>query len=169
MLARLLLFVLGCCAPVACRAPAAADSRVAPSDLDRLAGGSWSGSLTYLDYTSGRSTQLRAALEVERKPGASRVWVLKLAFADEPGADGESELVLSDDGRSLDGETVIERRELEDGLLCIVTQAEGQDDEKPATLRHVYRIGAREATAQKLVRPQGASGFFERNVYRWRR
>lgn len=153
----------------ACHSVRLAPPRVTPQDLDRLAGPPWQGSLEYLDYSSGKHVELRAALRVERKPGTGLVWLLGISFPDEPGANGTSELVLSADGRELGGEAVLERSEVAGGILRIVTEAQGSDDDRPATLRHVYRLGAREASSQKLVRPQGAAEFLERNVYRWRR
>ena len=78
-------------------------------------------------------------------------------------------MVLAGGGSVFDGEAVVERSELPGGAVRVVTEADGEDDHKPARFRHEYEMGPRACSIRKLVRFEGESAFFERNTYRWGR
>ena len=162
----------GCAAggPAASKpAPAAAAARALPADLDLLAGPLWRGTLTYLDYQSGKPVSIKSNLLFTRLPGDEPRWEQRLGYDDEPHANNGDTVALAEGGRLLDGEVVTEREALPGGGVRLVTETDGADDEKPARIRHVYTLGASAASLQKLVRFAGSAEFLERNVYRWTR
>lgn len=177
-LSSVLLLITGC-TNTAKQEPApaaAAAARVTVADIDRLTGPQWNGTLTYKDYKSGKPTIIKSSLLVARQAGAGvgdPAWEMKVGYADEPHANSGEKAVLSDGGRLFREETVLEREMLADGTVRFVTEQGGEDDNRPAKMRFVYLVGAKECSIQKLVRfTDGGAGrgeFFERHVYRWSR
>lgn len=144
-------------------------ARVRPEDLRRLTGARWTGTLTYTDYSSNRRVSIPSNLTVTGRDGDSTSWVFEYEYPEEPKANGKREVMLGRDGATLDGETVVERTSLEGGLLRVVTEKRGDDDERAALFRFTYLIGASSFSVRKEVRHDGADQFFERNVYSWGR
>lgn len=143
--------------------------RVHDSDLDSLIGKPWKGSLTYLDYTSKKETTIKSTLVVDRLPKVESSWTWSVGYSDEPSHNAGTTLKLTLNGTVLDGEKVIERTELPGKKVEIETQFLGNDDNRPAVMRHVYVIGDKEFTLQKLVKFKDGKEFFQRNIYRWSR
>lgn len=151
--------------------PLLAQATATRADIDRLAGPGWAGTLTYRDYTTEARTTIKAAPLVLRLVDAAdggAQWDFRMAYADEPHANSGDTLRLSADGRRLRGAAIVERQPLSDGRLRLVTEQEGRDNERPATIRTVYVIGERAASLQKLVRYEGGD-YFERHIYEWLR
>jgi hypothetical protein len=149
----------------------AAQTTVAASDIDRLVGPGWTGTLTYRDYSNDARTSITAALLLTRMASpadAGARWDLRVAYADEPHANSGDTISLSPDGRRFRNSTVMERRVLPDGRVQFVTEEEGRDNDRPARIRMVYTIGERSTSWQKLVRYEGAE-YFERHIYEWTR
>jgi hypothetical protein len=147
-----------------------AQASALPADIDRLVGPTWTGTLTYRDYSNGARTSIKAALRVSRLPvasGAPAQWDMRIAYADEPHANSGDTISLSADGRRFRGQAVVERRVLADGQIEIVTEADGRDDDRPARIRSELRIGERNVSLRKLVRYEGGE-FFERHIYEWK-
>lgn len=143
---------------------------VVASDIDRLAGPAWQGSLTYLDYTSRTPTTIRSGLVVTRLPDADPPsWSFNISYADEPHADNGITVRLTDDGRVFDGAAVVQTTHLVDDTIEIITEELGQDDNRPARIRHVLVIRPRECAWRKLVLFDGDHEFIQRSEYRWRR
>ena len=147
----------------------ATQARVGPTDLDVLVGKPWTGTLTYKDYQSGMPTTIRSSLVVTRVAGRADAWDVRFGYSDEPRANRENVVVRGSDGTVFDDETVVERTVMEDGSVRIVTESDGEDDHRPARLRHVWVLGRHRSSLEKLVRYTGEAEFFERNVYRWER
>jgi len=145
---------------------------VTATDIDRLTGAPWRGTLTYLDYTSRAQTTIKSSLLMTRLPEQSDgaiAWDMSVGYTDEPHANSGETAVLARNGRVFRGANVLERTMLADGMVRVVTEQEGEDDGRAARLRFVYLLGEKQCSIQKLVRllPDGA--FFERHIYRWSR
>jgi hypothetical protein len=175
-----LLATLGCVAPAAgCAAnpaadgtPPAAGPAVTPADIDRLTGAPWNGTLSYLDYTSKKQTTIKSSLAVTRLPAradAATAWEMRLGYSDEPEANSGETAVLARDGRAFREAEVMERTILPDGSVRVVTERDGEDDNRKARLRFVYLLGQTQSSIQKLVRFTPQEPFFERHIYRWSR
>ncbi len=143
-------------------------ARMRATDLDRLVGKPLIGTLTYLDYNSGETTVIRSSLSVQRAR-SSGAWNLAIGYSDEPHADMSDVVAISADGRQFADERVVERSVEPDGSLRVVTEGESTDNDLPGLMRHVYVIGERACSLQKLVRGEADGEFFERHIYRWTR
>lgn len=148
--------------------PVLSQARLTPNDLKPLEGSKWIGSLTYLDYGSGKKASIKSNLSVSRKPGSSNQWLFAYEYPDEPKANSSDELTLSADGTIFDGETVLEKNK-SSGKVRFVTTTMGTDNKKPATFRYTYVFSDRELMIRKEVRVEGSNDYFERNVYSWTR
>lgn len=143
-----------------------------PSDFDTLVDHRWTGTLTYLDYTSNKHTTIRSTLRVRTDKPSSGIWSIAIGYDDEPHANAASELRLIDDGTAINSgdntERVISRAQSPEALE-IVTEHAGTDNTKPATIRKTYRISDKSFSITKRVKFTGSSDFIQRHEYRWTR
>jgi len=159
----------GCRSP-ASSAPHHASSAVVASDFDVLQGDSWSGTLTYLDYSSGKTTTIRSTLQVTRVAEGS--WTFAVGYNDEPHANAADEVRLEQGGlaiRSGDSVEHVVGRTERTGHIEIVTEQPGEDNGTAAVIRRVRTIAPREYSLAKYVCPEGQETFFKRHEYRWAR
>ncbi|HEU4508105.1 MAG TPA: hypothetical protein VFR78_07710 [Pyrinomonadaceae bacterium] len=140
--------------------------RISADDFRVLAGARWTGTLVYRDYGSNKEVSIRANLVVTRD-GSS--WVFEYEYPDEPKANSRRTVTLSDGGTQIDDEKVVERTSLDHGAVRIVTERRGTDNDRAAIFRYTYLIDASSFSIRKEVRPEGATEFFERNRYSWKR
>lgn len=145
------------------------DIKVIASDFDRIAGIDWKGSLTYLDYTSKKSVEIKSTLYVKKAINQPSSWMWNVGYTDEPDHNNGELLSLRFQGRFINDEKVIDRVVVGAGDVKITTEYKGDDDGKPALNRHVYVLGDKEISLQKLVKFQSDKSFFERHIYRWKR
>ncbi len=142
---------------------------VSAGDLKTLEGREWSGTLTYLDYSSNKKTSIKSNLKVTAAAEDKMAWRFEYIYPDEPKANGKSDVKLSTDGLTFNEQTVIERIKLADGTTKIVTTKDGPDNGKKALFRHTYLVSAKSFSIMKEVRTEGSADFFERNTYTWTR
>ncbi len=140
-----------------------------PGDLDLIAGAAWHGTLTYLDYKKNRPVSIPSSLMLTRMPGDPPRWEQRVGYDDEPHKNEAATLTLAADGRALDAERVTSREVEPDGTIRLTTETSGEDDHRPALIRHVWRLTATRASLQKLVRFEGTTELFERHRYEWTR
>lgn len=147
---------------------AATPALVASDDLQALIG-AWSGSLTYLDYTSGEPFSMPVELEIAPGSSADEV-LLHFSYPNEPNANGSGSLVRSDEGRTLNNEEVVARRSTEEGVE-VVTEYDGQDgnDDLPARIRITYSFGPSTYASRKEVRFEGTDEWLVRNTFAFTR
>jgi hypothetical protein len=140
------------------------------TDFDLLAGPVWSGTLTYLDYTSNKSTTIRSTLLVKSiSPG---VWTWATGYNDEPDANSSSEVRVIEKGAAIQSGDTIERvlsRIYDGDHVEITTEHADIDNKRPATIQRVYDIAPGRFSIRKLVKVEGEGEFFERHVYNWSR
>ncbi len=72
--------------------------RIKHKDFNILIGQKWSGSLTYLDYTSNKKNRIPSDLYVSQSKDDYRVWYFKKEYPKEPHANNIDTLVISNDG-----------------------------------------------------------------------
>lgn len=150
---------------------AAAQDRVRVSVKDfKPSFGLLKGSLTYLDYTSGRSFSMPANVTIRKEVADKRRLILELEYPNEPRANGNDTVVISDDGSQIDGAAVITKERSKEGLR-VVTEKKGVDgnNNKAATIRHIYLIGKTSFTSRKEVKFDGEDKFILRNEYKMTR
>ena len=131
--------------------------------------GKWKGSLTYLDYSTGKPYSMPANITItaNKKQGL----ILSLEYPDEPKANVKDTLVISTDGTMLDGATVVSNKKNNEGIREVITEINGTDgnDNRKAVLRHIYKIGKQMFVSRKEVRFEGEEKFILRNEYKMNR
>ncbi len=135
------------------------------SDLSMLAG-SWKGSLTYLDYSSGKPFTMPANTIISLIPASDNL-LIEMIYPDEPKANGKDTLLVNAGFTSFEGYTIVSRKSLSDGSVEIITKHNGQDgnDNKNAIIRKTYTIGKNKFINQKDVQFVGTTEWIKRNEY----
>ena len=90
---KVLVFIILVASAVAGQAPPRA-AKVSAEDLRRLAGARWTGTLTYLDYGSGKKVSIPSNLTVTQAEGDESAWVFEYEYPEEPKANGPKFLSL---------------------------------------------------------------------------
>lgn len=139
------------------------------------AGKPWKGTLTYRNYSDGKSVTIPSTLLVTRADtptNADSAFNFAIGYDEEPHANSASRLDVREQGKVIalgdSVERVVSHARVGNDVV-IITQSTGEDDSKPATIRKVYTIAARAFSMQKLVKFEGQAEFFERHIYRWTR
>jgi len=143
--------------------------RINPEDFRPLTGDPWLGTLVYRDYRSNKEVSIPSNLKVTQSAEKKLSWIFEYEYPDEPKANSKENVVLSEDGTKIDDEKIVERESLAGGVLRLVTERRGKDNDQDALIRHTYLIASSSFSVKKEVRPEGSTQFFERNRYSWRR
>ena len=152
---------LAACAQMPLGEEAAEPPAVQPGDLALLEG-SWTGSLTYRDYSPPyEDVSIPATLEADQLEEGIR---LELKYPDAPSAYDRSMLIASDEGRTLNSETVMSRTETGDEVT-IVTASECEDDGRPAKCEVTYTLSPKVFEMKKMVALDSGEAPFRRNAY----
>jgi hypothetical protein len=139
------------------------------TDADVLTGPKWTGTLTYLDYSTGKPENIPVELTVTASAKGPGIYNWATVFPKETSHNSTDEVVITKDGKTFDGETVTERTVLPDGTLKFVTQADGMDNKKIAIYRITYLLGKTTYSRKKEVCYTGETTFFVRNQYSFTR
>ncbi|MBK8610083.1 MAG: hypothetical protein IPL84_09070 [Chitinophagaceae bacterium] len=141
---------------------------VGQADLEKIRG-QWTGSLTYLDYTSNKSETVQASLEVSMKN--KTVFMFAYSYPNEPGRGGKEKFKLSENGSKINNMKVIERIEQPEGGYKIVLEEKGKDgnEGRTAIFRHIFEKKDQQLTITKMVKFEGTDDFFQRNQYQFKR
>ncbi len=148
---------------------ALAQSQVTVSASDfKTVFGKWEGSLTYLDYSTGKPFSMPANVEIARIKGADQL-SMALSYPEEAEANETDTVTISGNGTLLDGEKVVSKRKLGHGGLEIVTEIQGVDgnDDKPARMRHTYTLGPEVYAVRKDVLFEGEKEWIMRHEFRY--
>jgi hypothetical protein len=132
--------------------------------------GAWEGSLTYLDYSSGKPYTMLADIAIQRI-GKTNKFVFSNIYPNEPNANSIDTISISTDGKYIDKELVKSRRKLPNGDIEIITEELGKDgnDNKPATFRHTYTLGLRTYKKRKDVQFTGETEWINRHEYSYKK
>ena len=132
--------------------------------------GTWEGSLTYLDYSSGKPYSMPADIEIKRI-GKTNKFVFSNIYPNETSANSIDTISISADGKYIDKELVKSRRKLPNGDIEIITEEFGKDgnDNKPATFRHTYTFGSTTYKNRKDVQFTGETEWINRHEYSYKK
>ncbi|MEO1416511.1 MAG: hypothetical protein AAFW00_14600 [Bacteroidota bacterium] len=141
---------------------------VTDQDFETILGDDWKGTLTYMDYQSGKKVGIPVELKVSQiKEGQ---YLLEYSFPEEPKANSQSKIKLSKDGKKLDKNRVLSREDLEGNTVKVVCLGDGKDDGKKATLFYTYTFDSKEFVIRKDVQYSlGNQAPFFRNEFRFTR
>lgn len=139
------------------------DPRVTAADFSILAGAGWSGSLSYRDYSSNKEQEI--PVEVQFDEPRSRKVVYRIKYPGESKYNAIESLKWSRDGRKLNGKMIVSREQAPSGTTVLVTQFDGEDDDRPAEIRMTYSLNPNALSISKFVRFEGQADFLRRNAY----
>ncbi len=140
------------------------DPAITTDDLNILTGNKWTGTLSYLDYTSNKDVSIPAEVTVIKTDDPD-AFIFVNEYPDEPKANNTDTIRIEENGKKFGNETVTERITDADGILKIVTMEEGTDNDKHAYIRHTYLIAGNRYTVRKEVRFDDESNFITRHTY----
>lgn len=145
------------------------NSKISIKDFERLVG-SWQGTLTYLDYTSGKPYTMSADIEVKRIENTNQ-FTFSNIYPKEKSANAVDTITISEDGKYIDNELVKSRHKLPNGDIEIITEKLGKDgnDNKPATIRQTYTFGKTAYKNRKEVQFVGGAAWINRHEYLYKR
>ena len=128
--------------------------------------GKWTGTITYLDYTSGKPFTMPANVTIGKNKKDAKELIFAFEYPNEPKANGNDTLIISSDGMMIDDEKVVSKAE-QNGVLELITEKDGIDgnDNKKAVLRHIYSISKKSFVKRKEVKFEGEDKFIMRNEY----
>ena len=138
-------------------------------DFEKISG-SWKGSLTYLDYSSGKPYTMPSDLDVKRI-GKTNKFEFSNIYPNETNANSTDTIVFSTDGKYIDKELIKSRRELSNGDVEIITEELGKDgnDNKPAMIKHTYIFGDKIFKKRKDIQFSGEDQWINRHEYSYTR
>ncbi|MEO1586305.1 MAG: hypothetical protein AAFS00_03405 [Bacteroidota bacterium] len=142
--------------------------KVTDQDFETVLGDDWKGTLTYVDYQSGKKVGIPVELKVSQMKEGQ--YLLEYSFPEEPQANSQSKIKLSKDGKRLDKYRVLSREDLEGNTVKVVCLGDGKDDGKKATLFYTYTFDRKEFVIRKDVQYSlGNQAPFFRNEFRFTR
>jgi len=141
---------------------ALSQAQVSMADLESLNNTSWSGTLMYVNYGDGQEVVLKTTMQIQIK--GDKI-IMNTQFTDEPQANSKSGIKLKKGGTYLGKEKIIERVQLKNNTLKIVTTFEENDENQPATLFKTYIIGQNEFSITKRVEFKNSNKKLVRNRY----
>ena len=135
-----------------------------------LLSGSWKGSLTYLDYNSGKPYTMPANTNINLIRGMNSL-LIEMIYPDEPKANSKDTIKINEDRTSFDGALIISRKSLTDGSVQIITELNGKDGNanKNALLRKTYTFNKNSFTNRKDVQFEGTTEWIKRHEYSYTR
>lgn len=132
--------------------------------------GEWTGTLTYLDYTSGKPYSLPVKILISQNKGSLDQLLWEYKYPYEPKANGVDTVKITQNGGGINNERVVEVVRGKE-INFITTEMNGFDgnDHKPAIIRHAYALGSQSLGFKKLVKFQGEDKWVLRNEYSLKR
>lgn len=136
----------------------------------QLLQGSWKGSLTYLDYQSGKPYTMPANTNIAAIPKQHNLLV-EMIYPNETNANSKDTLFINTARTLIDEGSIVSRKMLSNGDVEIITIREGQDgnDNKKALIKKTYTIGKHQFVNKKDVQFEGTSVWINRHVYSYTR
>lgn len=135
------------------------------NDFDKLAG-NWHGTLTYLDYSTGKPFTMPADLKIGRIAKTNK-FSFSNSYPKESNANSIDTMTVAADGKYIDRELIKSRKKLQNGAIQLITEELGKDgnDNKQAILRHTYTFAKNTFSKRKDVQFVGETQWINRNEY----
>ena len=126
--------------------------------------GKWEGTLTYLDYSSGKSYTMLANIKIsltEDKTG----YIMGYEYPEEPHANSKDTTYVHE--KLFGKDKILEFKKTTDSGFTVVTEILGEDgnDHKKAMLRHTYILKSNTYSIIKEVKFDGTDKWIKRNEY----
>lgn len=140
-------------------------ARVKAIDIKTMEG-SWSGTLTYLDYSSNKSVTIPSNITIVQSAKDENTFIVSTYYSDEPKANNIDSMGITAGGKQLAGYHVLSNT-LKQQTRTIVASTKGIDgnDDKPATVKKTYIIQPNILTIKKEVQFEGTKNWITRHTY----
>lgn len=144
-------------------------NKIILKDFSKLTG-SWEGSLTYLDYSSGKPYTMKANVEIKLISNTNKI-IFQNVYPNEMSANSIDTISISKDGRYIDKELIKSKIKLSNGDIEIITEEIGNDgnDNKTAIFRHTYTFGFTKYKKTKEVKFNGETAWIKRHEYSYKK
>ncbi len=140
---------------------------ITPNDL-KIILGKWTGSLTYIDYSTNNPYTMPSNVDV--KPGKNEKQLLLLfTYPNEPKANSKDKIRISENGQLLNKKAVISKENMANGHIEITTEYIGKDNNKEALMRNIYILGDKQFIIRKDVKFKNSASWMKRNEYNFKR
>ena len=138
---------------------------VTTKDFKPAEGAGWKGTLTYLDYSSGKPFTM--PVEISMHIVSPAKIIIAYLYPNEPKANDNDTLLITKSGLEIDGARLVSKKIMEDGSVQLITDKNGFDgnDHKKAVLRHMYIVGTKSYQNRKEVKFEGTDKWIMRNEY----
>ena len=143
-----------------------AQSTVSINDFEILNNTNWKGTLTYLDYQSGKTVPVSTTMQIGVTDKAIEQ---DIQYTWEPNKNVRTKTKIKKNGRYLGKQKVISKIIKEDGTVILLTSYEGKDDNKKATMFFTYEFNNNNYKVTKEVQFDGSNERFMRNNYNYKK
>lgn len=143
-----------------------AQATISLADFKILDNTSWKGTLTYIDYQSGKPVPVATTMQM-RVTGKAIETTIQYTY--EPDKNIKAKTRIKKNGRYLGKQKVISKMINDDGTVQLITSYEGKDDNKKATMFYTYLINSNLYKVTKEVQFEGSNVRFMRNVYEYKK
>ena len=143
------------------------ENTVGPEDIEIILG-DWTGSLTYIDYSSNKPYTMPADVSVKQDKNKNKL-TLNFKYPNEPNANSKGQISISKKGDKINKEIVVSKQELSNEQLEIITEYNGKDNKKKALIRNKYILGSNQFVIRKEVRFENSNEWIMRNEYSFER
>jgi len=143
------------------------EKTVVPKDIEIILG-DWTGSLTYIDYSSNEPYTMPADVTVKQGENKNKLTLI-FKYPNEPNANSKGQISISKKGDKINKEIVVLKRELSNEQLEIITEYKGKDNKKKALIRNKYILGSKKFVIRKEVKFENSNEWIMRNEYSFER
>jgi len=126
--------------------------------------GTWNGTLTYLDYSSGKPFTMSANIKIGLTAD-NMGYIMGYEYPKEPHANSSDTTFIAGDQFGKD--KIVEFKKTSDGGYKLITEILGNDgnENKKAILRHTYLLTSNTYSIIKEVKFEGTDKWIKRNEY----
>lgn len=140
---------------------------ISSQDLESIKG-EWTGTLTYIDYSSNKPYTMPANLIVESGRNENHLLLFNI-YPDEPKANDKDKMILSKDGKRINGKDVKSRQMLSNGQVQITVEYVGKDNRKKVLIRNIYELGEKQFVIRKEVQDANTKEWKRRSEFSYKR
>ena len=130
--------------------------------------GRWSGQLSYLDYSSNKTTYIKAGAEVKLLD--KNHFEFTTLYPDEPSHNGTEVYTIGEGGNTLnDLKFQAKQKSGRGSSISFYTTGTDGNEGHPATFKYIWFISRKKFSITKLVKKDSEKEFFQRNKYEFTR
>lgn len=130
--------------------------------------GHWTGSLTYLDYSSSNSYTMPADMDISYTSNKSG-YIRSYTYPNEPKANSTDTTYTKESGKYFGREKVVSFVKNSSRDFTLITEVDDVDgnDKKEATIRHKYQLEGNSFIIRMDVKFKGTTNWINRHEYRF--